>query len=258
MSDETTTVRRSVDGPIGRIELARPDKLNALDRATLEGLTAAAEWFNAQPGVKVVVVGAEGPSFSAGFDLGDPSWRELGPPEHSGITGRAMADAIGSMSAVTIASIRGHCIGGGVVLASACDLRIASATTTFRIPEVDLGVPLYWTGIPRLVRELGPAMTKELVLTGRAFDAAEAKAMRLVNTVVADDDLDTATAALAAQLAAKPALVLRTTKVQVDTASPPVPPESEDVDAEVAGFAAAFSDPECLEAAVAYIERRRR
>ena len=91
MSDETTTVRRSVDGPIGRIELARPDKLNALDRATLEGLTAAAEWFNAQPGVKVVVVGAEGPSFSAGFDLGDPSWRELGPPEHSGITGRAMA-----------------------------------------------------------------------------------------------------------------------------------------------------------------------
>ena len=63
---------------------------------------------------------------------------------------------------------------------------------------------------------------------------------------------------LAAQLAAKPALVLRTTKVQVDTASPPVPPESEDVDAEVAGFAAAFSDPECLEAAVAYIERRRR
>jgi enoyl-CoA hydratase/carnithine racemase len=201
MPGDTTTVRRRVEGPVGRIELTRPEKLNALDRATLEGLAEAAQWFDTQPGVKVVVVCAEGPSFSAGFDLTDPSWRELGPPERSGVTGRAMADAIGSMSALTIASIRGHCIGGGLVLASACDLRIASTTTTFRIPEVDLGVPLYWTGIPRLVRELGPALTKELVLTGRAFDATEAKAMRLVNTVVDDDDLDAATAALAGQLA---------------------------------------------------------
>jgi enoyl-CoA hydratase/carnithine racemase len=258
MSEETVTVRRRVDGPIGRIELARPGKLNALDRSTLEGLTAAAEWFDGHPEVKVVVVSAEGPSFSAGFDLADPSWRELGPPERSGAVGRAMADAVGSMSAVTIASIRGHCIGGGVVLATCCDLRLASDTARFRIPEVDLGVPLYWSGIPRLVRELGPALTKELVLTGRAFDADEARAMRLVNTVVPDADLDDATATLAGQLAAKPALVLRTTKVQVDTAAPPVPPGSEDVDAEVAGFAAAFSDPECLETAAAYIERRRR
>lgn len=258
MASDPSSMRRSVDGPIGRIDLTRPQKKNALDRATLEGLADAAAWFDAQPDVKVVVVAGEGTSFSSGFDLSDPTWRELGPPEHSGFTGRAMAEAIGSMAAVTIASIRGHCIGGGVVLASACDLRIASFTATFRIPEIDVGVPLYWSGVPRLVRELGPALTKELVLTGRAFDADEAKSMRLVNSVVADDDLEATTEALAQQLAAKPALVLRTTKTQIDGASPPVPTGTDDVDAEVAGYAAAYADPECVATATQYARRRRR
>jgi enoyl-CoA hydratase/carnithine racemase len=168
-----------------------------------------------------------------------------------------MADAIGSMAAVTIASIRGHCIGGGVVLAAACDLRLASDTTTFRIPEVDLGVPLYWSGVPRLVRELGPALTKELILTGRAFGPDEAKAVRFVNEVVPDDDLDDRTAELARHLAAKPARVLRVTKRQVEAAAPAVPDGSEDAAAEVAGFAAALADPECLAAAASYSRRRR-
>lgn len=158
-----------------------------------------------------------------------------------------MAEAIGAMAAITIASIRGHCIGGGVVLASACDLRVASTTASFRIPEVDLGVPLYWTGVPRLVRELGPALTKELVLTGRPFDADEAKAIRFVNRVVADDELDAATEALAADLAAKPALVLRTTKAQVEAVAPVGPDEND-----IAGFAAALADPECRATASRY------
>ena len=255
---ETTPVRRLVDGAIGTIELARPRKLNALDRATLEGLAEAAAWFDARPEVTVVVVRAEGSSFSAGFDLVDPSWPELGGPEQSGAVGRAMADAIGAMQAVTIASIRGHCIGGGVVLAAACDLRLASTTASFRIPEVDLGVPLYWSGVPRLVRELGPALTKELILTGRAFGPDEAKSVRFVNEVVADEDLDGRTAELAAQLAAKPARVLRVTKRQVEAAAPSVPEGSEDAATEVAGFAAAFADPECLDAAASYSSRPRR
>ncbi len=99
-----------------------------------------------------------------------------------------------------------------MVLASACDLRVASTTASFRLPEVDLGVPLYWTGVPRLARELGPALTKELILTGRSVDAEEAKAIRFVNRVVADADLDAAVTTLAEELAAKPAWVLATTK----------------------------------------------
>jgi enoyl-CoA hydratase/carnithine racemase len=251
----STAIGVAVDGGVGRITLRRPAKRNALSRAALEELTAAATWFDGHPEVKVVVVAAEGEAFSAGFDLADPRWAELGPPERSTVVGRAMADAIGSMRAVTIASIQGHCIGGGVVLAAACDLRIAAEGARFRIPEVDLGVPLYWTGIPRLTREIGPALTKELVLTGRPFDAAEAKAIRFVNRVVPDDELVAATAALAAELAAKPGIVLRTTKAQVEAAAPSVPEAVEPVEADLAGHAAASADAEAKASARAYVAR---
>jgi len=203
------------------------------------------------------VVSGEGAAFSAGFDLADPTWTELGPPERSAPVGRAMAEAIGAMGAVTIASIRGHCIGGGVVLASACDLRVSSANTTFRIPEVDLGIPLFWTGVPRLTRELGPALTKELVMTGRAFDAEEARSIGFVNRVVADDELADETDALATALAEKPGFVLRTTKQQVEEAVPPVPPTDGGADADVGAMADAFADPEGRAAAVRYLQRRR-
>lgn len=248
-----TALAVDATGGIGRITLQRPAKLNALSRAVLEELAEAAAWFDGRPEVKVVVVAGEGRAFSAGFDLDDPRWAELGPPERSTIVGRAMADAIGSMQALTVAAIQGHCIGGGVVLAAACDLRIAGEGARFRIPEVDLGIPLYWTGIPRLTRELGPALVKELVLTGRPFDAAEAKAIRFVNRVVPDADLAAETDALVAQLAAKPAVVLRATKVQVEDAAPSVPPGVAGAEADEAGYRAVALDDEARAAARAYV-----
>lgn len=222
----------------------------------LEELTHAAAWFDAREQVKVVVLSGEGRAFSAGFDLADPSWSELGPPRLSAGVGRAMAEAIGGMIAVTIASIRGHCIGGAVVLAAACDLRIAAANAVFRIPEVDLGIPLFWTGVPRLARELGPALTKELVITGRSFDATEAHAIRFVNRVVSDDELEAVAADLAAEIASKPALALRATKQQVEAASPAVPGSDAGTDADLALLADALADPECRETAARYHRAR--
>ncbi|MEY2958987.1 MAG: enoyl-CoA hydratase, partial [Actinomycetota bacterium] len=110
----------------------------------------------------------------------------------------------------------GHCVGGGLVLAAACDLRLASDDVRFSIPEVDLGIPLAWGGIPRLVRELGPAVTKELVLTCRPFGAEEALALRFLNRVVPAGELTAAAEALAAELADKPGFSLRATKMQVN------------------------------------------
>lgn len=248
----TSSVEWSADGAIGRITLTRPEKLNALDRAALEGLAEAAAWFDAVPEVKVVIVAGEGRAFSAGMDLADRSWAELGPPETSAAVGRAMAEAISGMTAVTIAAVQGHCVGGGVVLAAACDLRIAADDARFRIPESDLGVPLYWLGIPLLTRELGPALTKELVLTGRPFDAAEAKAIRFVNHVVPVADLATKAHEVAAAIAAKSALVVRSTKRQVDDAVVPVPPTVGDVDADLRDFAQSLADPESREVAARY------
>lgn len=245
----------AVDGSIARVTLSRPEKLNALDRATLEGLATVAARLDADDAVKVVVIAGAGRSFSAGFDLADQRWQELGPPERSADVGRAMSEAIASMQALTIASIHGHCLGGGVVLAAACDLRVAADSARFRLPEVDLGIPLYWAGVPLLVRELGPALTKDLVLTGREFGPDEAVRSGFVNRLVAHDELAAATDELAAQLAARSALVLRTTKRQVDAAVPPIDDCSPSVADEVAGMAAAFADPESRRLATEYLAR---
>src|SRR5687768_12135605 len=112
MATTEPVVRREVDGRVGRITLARPEKLNALSRAVLEGLAEAARWFDDQPEVHVVVVSGEGRAFSAGFDLADRTWGELGPTGSAEV-GRAMAEAIGGMRALTIAAVQGHCVGGG-------------------------------------------------------------------------------------------------------------------------------------------------
>jgi enoyl-CoA hydratase/carnithine racemase len=157
-----------------------------------------------------------------------------------------MAEAIEGMRAVTIAAIRGHCVGGAVVLAAACDLRLAAAGTRFSIPEVDLGIPLAWGGIQRLVRELGPAVTKELVLTCRPFDAEEARALRFVNRVVDGAELDSAVDELAASLARKSAFTLEATKRAVNAAG-----------AELVATASAWSDADALLTAIADPESRR-
>lgn len=127
-----------------------------------------------------------------------------------------MAEAISGIPALTIAGIHGHCVGGALVLAAACDLRLAAESTRFSIPEVDFGIPLAWGGIPRLVRELGPAMTKELVLTCRPFTAAEAHSLGFLNRVVPDEALESEVEKLAEDLAAKPGFLIRQTKQLVD------------------------------------------
>jgi enoyl-CoA hydratase/carnithine racemase len=126
--------------------------------------------------------------------------------------GRRMAEAIEEMRAVTVARIHGHCVGGAVVLAAACDLRIAADDTRFSIPEVDLGIPLAWGGIPRLVREIGPVRTKELVMTCRPFGATEAMAAGFLNQVVPMSGLDSAVDELVGMLVGKSALTLTATK----------------------------------------------
>ena len=185
------TIETRVNGARGELVLNRPQKLNALDQRTLLELAEAARWFDRQAEVKVVVVSGNGRSFSAGADVSAFAAEDPGPEQRraGADAGRLMAEAIQRMDAVTVARIHGYCVGGAVVLAAACDLRLAGETAVFSIPEVDLGIPLAWGGIPRLVREIGPAMTRELVLTCRRFSAAEARELGFLNRVVPDEQL---------------------------------------------------------------------
>ncbi len=207
------TVEVSVEGPRGSLWLSRPDKLNPLSTQTLAELEDAARWFDRHPDLKVVTVGGRGRAFSAGADLGAFTGRgDRSDREQGWRTARALEE----MRAVTVARLHGWCVGGGLVVAAACDLRVAASSARFSIPEIDLGIPLAWGGIPRLVREIGPALTKELVMTGREFSAEEAKAVGFVNRVVPETDLDSEVDALVVQLLDKPKLSLLATKAHTN------------------------------------------
>ncbi len=258
MTPAFSSITATVDGDRGALVLSRPDKLNPLGTDTLEEISAAARWFDGHPDLKVVVVSGRGRAFTAGADLVDfVGLADRPDPRHAADTGRRMAAAMETMRAVTVARIHGHCVGGGLVLAAACDLRIATDDTVFSIPEVDLGIPLAWGGIPRLVREIGPALTKELVMTCRPFGAAEALSAGFLNRVVAPDELDTTVDELVAGLTAKPKFALLATKRHVNAVtSTAFAPERSWSDAD--GLLTASNDPESLAARDAYLERVRR
>ena len=258
---EFSTIAVEADGSRGRITLDRPDKLNPLGTTTLDELAGAARWFDERPEVKVVVVCGRGRAFSAGADLAafGPAATAGGAPtaRDSADAGRRMADAVEAMRAVTVARLHGHCVGGGVVLAAACDLRIAAEDTRFSIPEVDLGIPLAWGGIPRLVREIGPALTKELVMTCRPFGAVEAHAFGFVNRVVPADQLDAEVEALVITLVEKSALTLSATKQHTNAvtgAMVGIARAWNDADS----LMTALRDPESRATGAAYLERVRR
>ena len=251
----SASLRASVDGRVGRLTLSRPEKRNPLGTDTLDDIVTVARWFDEQRDVRVVIVEGEGPSFCGGADVGAfVSAPDDGrDPRDRADAGRRMADAVEAMRAVTVARIQGHCIGGGVVLASACDLRVAADTARFAIPEVDLGIPLAWGGVPRLVREIGAPATRDLVMTCRPFDADEAHRLGLVQRVVAPDELDRTVDELAASLAAKAALAVLSTKRHVDA----VTAAMVGIDrawADADGLAVALRDPECRAAGERYVE----
>lgn len=249
----------NVDGPRGDITLNRPAKLNPLSTTTLNELVSAARYLDTLAEVKVVVVAGNGRAFSAGADLASFTTAESSAAvaRDAADAGRRMAEAIEAMRAVTIAKIHGHCVGGGVVLASACDLRIAADDTRFSIPEVDLGIPLAWGGIPRLVREIGPARTKELVMTCRPFGAAEALAAGFLNRTVPASDLAGAVDELVGQLTGKSALTLTATKRHTNAVTESMVGTVRawnDADSLVT----ALRDPESRAAGAAYLKSLRR
>lgn len=249
------TLKVASDGPIGRLTLARPDKLNPLSSTTLSELALAARWFDDRDEVKVVVVSGAGRAFSAGSDLSSFAGPQDLSPRDAADLGRLMAEAVAGMNAVTIASIRGWCVGGGLVLATACDMRLAADGAKFSIPEVDLGIPLTWGGIPRLIGAIGPAMTKELVMTCRKFDAPEAFRIGFLNRSLPESELDAAVDALAAELALKASHALRSTKRHVNA----IVDTATGVDrswADADGLVTALTDEECAQARRDYLERR--
>jgi enoyl-CoA hydratase/carnithine racemase len=179
-----TAVLTRDDGPVRTVTLNRPERRNALGTelfAQLEGVVAAtAAW-----GGKVVVLEGNGPGFCAGADRKEPSSLS-GSWQAARIEldrwSRCL-DLLERLPQVTVASLHGAVVGGGAVLAAACDLRIAESDLQLSLPEVRLGLPLAMGGIARLAREIGLPRARELVLTGRVLDAATCLSWGLVHRV---------------------------------------------------------------------------
>jgi enoyl-CoA hydratase/carnithine racemase len=213
---ETVTFERDEARPgLAIITLNRPDKLNAINPQMHEDLQDACRRLQDDPDIRVVIMTGAGRAFSSGAELGS---RRGGPPTSDidrrlrvGYADRTCA-ALEKLDQVTIGAINGLTIGGGVVFASCLDMRIAAESAWFSIPEVDVELPLTWGALPRLMRELGPARTKELVMTCDRFTSAQALTWGFVNHVVPDAEVMPAALALAEKLLSKEPMSLALTK----------------------------------------------
>src|SRR5580765_7698828 len=203
-----------VDGAVARLTLERPEALNALDRGTADGLEHGLDVLERARDVSAVIVSGRGRAFCAGNDIAEMPG--LGAIEAQALSERwqRIMDRFAGLPQVTIAAVRGYALGGGCMLAAAQDLRVAEASARFGLPEVTLGFnPSY--GIARILDVVGGGAARDLLLTGRAVDAAEALRMGLVTRVAPDGELDNTTNELAAGIAQHPRGGLAATKAIV-------------------------------------------
>ena len=210
------------DGRIAVVRFDRGDRINTLSADAMRELRAAAQSFEDDPTISVVILTGNAQGFSAGFDLRDAEGRE---PEMLGLGARRAALSVGprmcrawyEMEQVTICAIEGHCIGGGAALAVSLDFRFCGRGAFFRIPEVALGMNMSWGSIPRLLQLIGPARTKQaVILASDRIAAGDAGGWGLVEAVVEDGQAFAAAYAFAERIAAQPPIPTMMTKTTVN------------------------------------------
>ena len=207
------TVVTRKEGPVTLVGINRPERRNAVDRATAEALADAFRAFDADPDASVAVLYGEGGTFCAGADLhaisaGEPNRVE---PDGDGPMGPTRM----TLSKPVIAAVAGHAVAGGLELALWADLRVADETAVFGVYCRRWGVPLIDGGTVRLPRLIGQSRAMDMILTGRSVDAAEAHAFGLVNRLVPAGEAVRAACDLAGELAALPQTCLRNDRASV-------------------------------------------
>jgi enoyl-CoA hydratase len=180
-------------GGIHTITIKRPAKLNALNRQTLQELYAAIIDASGDDKVRVIVLTGSGDkAFVAGADIGEIQQQSPTEARSFSAFGQNLMSMIQSLDKPVIAAINGFALGGGMELALACHLRIASENARLGLPEIKLGIMPGFGGTQRLVRLVGSTRALELCLSGDPITAERAEQLGLVNRVVAADQLDQA------------------------------------------------------------------
>jgi len=209
-----TDVRVERDGPIARVVLDRAAKRNAQTLEMWEALRRIGLELQADSAVRVVLVSGEGPVFSAGIDLEilKAQASGMGPPLPAVELVQQAFTWLRDGPFVSIAAVQGAAIGAGMELALACDLRILAEGSVMALPEIEFGIFPDLGGSAWLPELVGTARAKELILTGRKIDAAEALRLGLANQVVPETELARAADALAHSVANRAPVAVRAVK----------------------------------------------
>ena len=215
------TIHAERQGPLLHVMLNRPETGNAITETTLDELWSVLSWTD--EAVRVIVLSGAGQDFCLGGDREEfAAFLDQDPTgsgvRASGTKARRVCEAITGHHAVTVARIQGKAIGAGLALALACDLRVGAETSSFRLPELALGLPTAWGGLlPRLLHEVGAARAREIILTSRVIGAAEAYSLSILQKVVPEQELDQATAEWTRPVIRRPEAALRVTKALLNS-----------------------------------------
>ena len=243
-------------GAVRVIRVHRPDKLNALNAATLDALHAAFDAAASEPAVRCIVLTGSGPkAFVAGADIAEMNGLSPVEGRDFSLRGQKMMRRVEKMPKPVIAMVNGFALGGGLELAMCCHLRIAADTAKVGQPEINLGLIPGFGGTQRLLRLAGRAATLELCLAGAPIDATRAQQLGNVNRVVPAAELDAETMKLAEQLAYAAPLGLRGILDGINVGGECVIEEG--LEYESAQFGLMFATQDMREGTTAFLERRK-
>ncbi|MGH8995570.1 MAG: enoyl-CoA hydratase/isomerase family protein [Acidimicrobiales bacterium] len=250
------------EGPVARLTLSRPERLNALNEEVRKSISDEFTLLEERPDIRLVVLDGAGQAFSAGADLRTTAYADLRGADwvtrrHRTGAWQRLLDQLGRLPQVTVARLHGHVIGGAALLAVACDIRVAADNVVVRIPELAIGIPLTWAGIPLLVREIGLPLTRDWVMTCREVHSDEILRSGFAQRVVPEARLDGEISDLLKQLLGLPPGPLAMARAMTAAVGRGHP-------AMAAGWADAdnqqwaFTESEYRDAAASYMERFRK
>ncbi len=249
-------VEAIADGGIGWVVFDHPERRNAVSIDMWRAMPGVVARLEADPAVRVVVLrGAGDRAFISGADISEFEASRTGSAaaSYDADSAEALA-AVARCEKPVLAMIHGFCIGGGVAIALAADVRYAADDAVFGIPAARLGVGYPVDGVASLMAAVGPAAAKEILFTARRFGAAEALSRRLVAAVKPQGALEAFVREPAATMAANPPLSLRTAKLAVRELMKA--PADRDAAALAAAVAACASSEDYREGVAAFLEKR--
>ena len=246
-----TTLTSGIDAGVARIGLNRPEVRHAINHTMVLEMTALLGRLGRDPAVRALVITGEGGTcFASGADIGE--LRDRTSREALQALNAGLFQAVEDFPRPTIAAIRGLALGGGLELALACDLRVASRSAKLGLPEVTLGIYPAAGGTWRLPRLIGLGHAKELVFTGRIIEGDEAYALGLVEQVVVDSEVESTAMELAMRIAQNAPLAVQMAKVSFQAAARGGDPTV----SERLGQALLFDSKEKHERMTAFLEKR--